>query len=134
MTREIEAILLRAGNFIHGRDSEDDSDLVYESIVEWKEKSGLASTLPLPSPSNNETRKQWYRTGYNYWEDESNCAPTVNGVLGGFACLSKGDLEGSAEFIQHLKSSIRPELKVTKEDNDGVPTRACECGAGEKNV
>ena len=79
----------------------------------------------------NETRKQWYTTGYNYWENEVNCPATIDGVLGGFASLSKRDLEGSADFMRYLKSTIRPELKLTQEDNGGIPTRACECGAGK---
>jgi hypothetical protein len=133
LTNHIQGILLRAGNYIHGRDSDDDDGMKYESIVEWKERIEMASSSGARGNKqrHNDTRQQWYKTGYDYWENESNCPATVDGVLGGFASLSKRDLEGSTEFIRHLKSTIRPELKLTKEDNDGIPTRACECGAGE---
>jgi AdoMet dependent proline di-methyltransferase len=43
---------------------------------------------------------------------------TVDGVLGGFVSLSTQDLEGSADFIQQLKLTIRPELKRTQEENE----------------
>ncbi|KAL7544019.1 hypothetical protein ACHAXR_013471 [Thalassiosira sp. AJA248-18] len=131
-SRRIQDILVRQGQLIHGRDSEDDTGMTYTSIIEWKEKSGLlpSTTSSEGNQHQNETRQQWYETGYDYWEDESKCPATVDGVLGGFASLSKRDLEGSADFIRNMRSSIRPELKLTKEDNNGVPTRACECGAG----
>mmetsp|Transcript_3820 Transcript_3820/g.8427 ORF Transcript_3820/g.8427 Transcript_3820/m.8427 type:complete len:298 (+) Transcript_3820:43-936(+) len=134
LTYQIHEALTKAGNYIHGRDSED-AGLKYASIAEWKEESGMvvassSSTQSSGSSSNEDARRQWYKKGYEYWENESNCAATVDGVLGGFACLSKRDLEGSIDFVRYLKSSIRPELKLTKEENDGAPTRACECGAG----
>mmetsp|Transcript_24342 Transcript_24342/g.50988 ORF Transcript_24342/g.50988 Transcript_24342/m.50988 type:complete len:304 (-) Transcript_24342:8-919(-) len=144
ITNQIQDILIRAGNYIHGRDSEQDLGITYTSILEWKEESGMITSTTTTAKSsdndegttatqqqNDETRREWYKTGYDYWEDETNCAPTVDGVLGGFAHLSKKDLKGSADFIRYLKSSgIRPELQLTKEENGGVDTRACECGAG----
>ena len=133
LTQQIQTALSKAGNYIHGRDSE--SDVTYESILQWKEECGLASSAaPSASPSASpsaagEPKHAWYKTGYNYWEDESNCPATVDGVLGGFASLSKRDLEGSAAFVRELQST-RPALKLTREENGGAPTRACECGAG----
>lgn len=133
LTEQIQDTLLKAGNYIHGRDSDEGAGIVYSSIAEWKKESGMATTFHSEGTrKRNETQQRWYKAGYDYWEDESNCAATVDGVLGGFASLSKRDLLGSADFVRHLKSSIRPELKLTKEENDGVPTRACECGAGER--
>jgi len=145
LTKQIQDILTRRGNYIHGRDSED-TGMTYTSIIEWKEESGMISSSPPdenttqqnsdgppnPPPTHdvNEYCQQWYKTGYDYWEDESKCPATVDGVLGGFAVLSKRDMEGSAKFIRYLKSNIRPELKLTQEENGGIPTRACECGAG----
>ena len=133
LTNQIQDILFRAGNYIHGRDSDDDSGMTYESIIEWKE---MADMIPSSGTcgneqKRNETRQRWYKTGYDYWEDESNCPATVDGVLGGFASLSERDLEGSADFVRDLKRTIRPGLKLNQEDNDGIPTRACECGAGK---
>jgi len=183
ITHCIQAILSKAGNHIHGRDSED-SELTYSSIVEWKQVCGLLSVPPggatvddgndenVNNKSKNElatqdensqpknindvdnnnkskstgennnvhdnnttsseppNRKEWYQTGYEYWEDESNCPATVDGVLGGFASLSQHDLMGSKKFLMDLKSEIRPELKFGREENGGAMTRACECGAG----
>ncbi len=185
ITHRVQAILFKAGNHIHGRDSEE-SELTYSSIVEWKQVSGLL-TVPMAGATvnddydddndkpkkeldtrleNSETnincdvdrnsksrsrseckcesnhvhdnntrsseppnRKEWYQTGYNYWEDESNCPATVDGVLGGFASISQKDLQGSEKFLMDLKSEIRPELKFEREG--GATTRACECGAGK---
>jgi hypothetical protein len=141
-TKQIQDILLRAGNYIHGKDA-DDVALTYSSIIEWKESIGLSclSTTARNSDRcdddnlrNDKSRQQWYKTGFDYWEDESNCPATVDGVLGGFACLSKTDLDGSSDFMTYLKSTIRPELKLTEEDNGGNPTRACECGAGKCGI
>jgi len=145
ITNQIQDILSKAGNYIHGKDSEYD-DLTYTSIAEWKEECGLllsssttstsTTTKTTPSDSeeectaNNKTRQQWYQTGYDYYENEATCSATVDGVLGGFANLSKRDLEGSIKFIKYLTTNIRPELKLTKEENNGLPTHACECGAG----
>lgn len=136
LTNRIQDVLSKTGNYIHGRDSEND-DIMYTSISEWKKVCGLSSSSTDDNQQeqqqqvNDETRQKWYETGYDYYEDESKCPATVDGVLGGFACLSKRDLEGSSDFVRYLKSNIRPELKLTKEENDGVSTRACECGAGE---
>lgn len=142
LTRQIEDILSRAGNYVHGRDSEY-TDLTYDSISEWKAECGLlppsaAATATAKddadaSAAQQDGREDWYKTGYDYWESESNCPPTVDGVLGGFAVLSKRDLEGSARFLRDLKASVRPELRLATDEDDGVPTRACECGAGEKS-
>lgn len=126
-TKEIEGILLRAGNYINGRDS-DDPTLTYDSIMEWRESIGLTCAQ---EQRNDTSRHEWYTTGFDYWEDESNCPATVDGVLGGFSCLSKKDLDGSMEFMRYMKSTLRPELKFTVEENGGTPTRACECGAGK---
>jgi len=134
LTNQIQDILVKAGNYIHGRDSENDTGMTYNSIIEWKEESGMVSSSSearTEKHQNNEaSRQRWYKTGYDYWENESNCPATVDGVLGGFAQISKRDLDGSANFVRYLKSTIRPELKLTVDENDGSPTRACECGAG----
>ena len=119
ITNQIQDMLQKAGKKIHGRDSDyDDTVVTYESIVEWKKEI-----------RTEDDRRSWYEHAFDYWEE--NCTATVDGVLGGFASLSTQDLEGSADFIRHLKSTIRPELKLTHEENGGVPTRACECGAGK---
>jgi len=133
LAHQIQDILCRGGNYIHGRDSDDDTGVTYASIIEWKEEIGMTSLSCEcgNKQRQNESRQQWYKTGYNYWENEVNCPATIDGVLGGFASLSKRDLEGSADFLRYLNSTIRPELKLTQEDNGGNPTRACECGAGK---
>lgn len=150
ITNQVQNILSKAGNFIHGKDSEDNE--IYSSIVEWKQESGLLAASANADASNNNcnddttkhastvieqnsnsqppNRQEWYKTGYDYWEDEANCPATVDGVLGGFACLSQRDLKGSNKFLTDLKSQIRPELKFSMEENEGLPTCACECGAG----
>lgn len=107
ITNQIQGLLLKSGDKIHGRDSDyDDTGVTYESIIEWKEEI-----------RTEDDRRSWYEHAFDYWEDETNCTPDIDGVLGGFAILST--------------LAIRPELKLTQEENGGVPTRACECGAGK---
>lgn len=148
VTHQIQQILIKSGNAIHGHDSDDPETITYASIAEWKstvlfdpdaviasgekddndtpDNSSSSSTRPTCS---RELRRRWYTTGYEYYQDEDNCPATVDGVLGGFACLSTRDLKASAEFIRKLRG-IRPEFRVTKCDNGDVDTYALECGAG----
>lgn len=135
ITQQIEDAIIKKGNPICGKDSVDD-ELVYPSITEWKRSIGMllvhedGNSTENTTTSNN-SRQQWYKTGLDYWENEGTCPATVNGMLGGFASISKCDLEGSAQFISYIKSNKRPELKLSNDDeNGGVPTCACECGAG----
>lgn len=132
ITQQIEEALKKKGNPINGKDSEDDS-LHYLSITQWKRSIGLLSgefDATKTNATTSKSRQRWYKTGLNYWEDEDTCPATVNGMLGGFASISKRDLEGSAQFITYIKSNIRSALKLTSDDNAGGPTCACECGAG----
>eukprot|EP00984_Skeletonema_dohrnii_P033059 scaffold28506_cov78-Skeletonema_dohrnii-CCMP3373.AAC.1 len=132
ITQQIEVALKKQGNPINGKDSEDDS-LQYPSITEWKRSIGMLGEehdTTTTSVSASKSRQQWYKTGLGYWDDEETCPATVDGMLGGFARISKCDLKGSAKFITHIKSNIRPSLKLTSDENGDVPTCACECGAG----
>lgn len=147
ITQQIQDILLKAGNAINGRDAEDleDEGPTYDSIVEWKstvlmiaddngdttKSADSRSTHHAKEPfSSEDLRQQWYKTGHDYYEDESNCPATVDGVLGGFANLSPRDLKASEKFLKKLQR-MRPEFKMTKSENGDVDTYALECGAGE---
>ena len=125
ITEKIELALRKKGNPIHGKDSECDN-MKYASITEWKRSIGMLSE----DNKSKKATKVWYKTGLAYWDDEETCPATVDGMLGGFARISKCDLEGSLQFIKHIKSNIRPELKLTSDEKEELPTRACECGAG----
>lgn len=50
---------------------------------------------------------RWYERAYDYWEDGDNCALDDNGVLGGYGYISPVDIDGSAAFLDELKS-MRP--------------------------
>ena len=140
LSYQIQSILTKAGNPINGHDSED-LDITYSSIVEWNssvlynddknniEEEMVDASLAQPLTSLS-LRKEWYKSGHDYYEDERKCPATIDGVLGGFAHLSPRDLKGSKQFLQKLKS-MRPDFKVTNVENDGVDTYALECGAGE---
>ncbi|KAL7518215.1 hypothetical protein ACHAWX_003068 [Stephanocyclus meneghinianus] len=138
ITQQIQEILLKAGNAINGHDS-DDSDMIYSSIAEWKTSvlcvndagtsNSDAGDTSTPTNDAQCLRRQWYQTGYEYYQDEAKCPATVDGVLGGFAWLSQRDLKGSKHFLNHLRG-IRPEFKMDREQNGGVDTYALECGAG----
>jgi len=66
ITNQIQAILSRAGNYIYGQDE----NVKYESISEWKEES--------ESMTN---KQQWYKTGYDYYENETTCPATGKDML-----------------------------------------------------
>jgi len=99
-------------------DGDDSSGRNYETpSAMWKAVGVLSSSSSSPlSPSTF----SWYSKGEKYWEDESNCPTTIDGVLGGFAHISDSDVAGSSEFIRRLKAK-RPELNLVS---------ACDCGAG----
>ncbi len=132
ITKQIEIALKKQGNPINGKDSEDDS-LQYSSISEWKRSIGMIGedrNEATTSTTASKSRQQWYKIGLGYWDNEETCPATVDGMLGGFARISKCDLNGSADFIRYIKSSIRTSLKLKRDENSDVPTCACECGAG----
>ena len=127
MTREIErmddderavalsldSFLRSSGQPVDGKDADDD-DLTYPTISDWT--------------GRHPDRAGWYRCGHRHYEEGVDA--TVDGMLGGFARITGTDLDGSARFIRDVKRRIRPELRLTAEENGGRPTVACECGAG----
>ena len=132
ITQQIEIALQNKGHPINGKDSDDDS-LQYPSITQWKRSIGMLGddlNTTTTCQTASKSRQQWYKKGLGYWDDEETCPATVDGMLGGFARISTRDLKGSAEFVRHIKSKIQPVLKLTSDENAGVPTCACECGAG----
>ena len=145
ITLQIQNILLKAGNAINGRDADDmeDEEPTYDSIVEWKStvlvvddngdttESAESQSPRAAEPLTSEAlRQQWYKTGHDYYEDESKCPATVDGVLGGYSNLSPRDLKASEKFLKKIQV-IRPEFKMKTSENGGLVTYALECGAGE---
>jgi len=103
--QDIEDLYLASNGSISGADTDDRE---YTSIVEmWNYE--LADT-------NN----KWYRSAYDYWEDESMCDISDDGVLQGFGALTPADTVGSNAFLDTLQNMI-PELQL------GV---VADCGAG----
>ena len=58
-----------------------------------------------------EGKEAWYTRAAAYWEAESNCPPTVDGVLGGFGHVSPTDIAGSRAFVAQLRRLV-PGLKL----------------------
>jgi protein N-terminal methyltransferase len=103
--------------------------------MEWKSSvlhnQDADSTTDTSQTTTSQTlRQQWYQTGHEYYQDETKCPATVDGVLGGFAHLSLKDLKASRKFLERLKS-VRPEFRVECEEDGNEDTYALECGAGE---
>ena len=92
-----------------GRDTENNR---YESIQAMWESQGVTGSFS----------SLWYHKAHEHYLE--NCAPTVDGVLGGFAPLSKVDLAGSMKFVQNLQ-----QLGLLS-GRDLAQAVACECGAG----
>eukprot|EP00968_Pinguiococcus_pyrenoidosus_P012955 scaffold1160_cov261-Pinguiococcus_pyrenoidosus.AAC.2 len=63
---------------------------------------------------------KWYSKALAYWDNEENCPPTIDGVLGGFGHVSGVDLVASRQFLSQLRLQ-NPQLGSQK---------AVECGAG----
>ncbi|KAI9915111.1 hypothetical protein PsorP6_007512 [Peronosclerospora sorghi] len=63
----------------------------------------------------------WYTSAHNYWNNESNCPLTDDGVLGGYAHVSGVDIRESKRFLKHIQETMRP---------DWVCHTAVDCGAG----
>ncbi|ETV98340.1 hypothetical protein, variant [Aphanomyces invadans] len=64
----------------------------------------------------------WYTSGAKYWEDENNCPPNDQGVLGGYGHISPVDVEGSSRFldrVQELRPGMGRQLAID-----------CGCGVG----
>lgn len=62
----------------------------------------------------------WYSRAFEYYE--TNCTPTLDGMLGGFASITEVDLKGSRKFVN--------EISRMTAGFDWKSGRACECGAG----
>lgn len=99
----IEELLKETCGEINGLDTEDNE---YESILD------LWNTVV--------QKNQFYSTAFNFWENESNCPLSDDGVLGGYGKLTPADVQGSNLFLDSLLA-IRPELKLDI---------AADCGAG----
>lgn len=94
-----------------GRDSEGDE---FESIADMWNLLGIS----LDDDANNDA--EWYDRAAEYYEE--NCPGTLDGVLGGFASITKADLAGSKRFLENLLVK-RPSI-------DWASGVGCECGAG----
>lgn len=102
LIQRLEAILAATPLGIEGIDSEDDP-------------VGTIGALNRDYMTN---RQDWYGAALDYWDDTE---ATVDGMLGGFSSLSPSDLVSSRRFLEHLRDTVRPDLKFDV---------SCECGAG----
>ncbi|EEB11812.1 conserved hypothetical protein [Pediculus humanus corporis] len=62
-------------------------------------------------------KSKFYENAQDYW---SSVEPTVDGMLGGFGCLSSIDIKGSELFL----------MKIFSQKNKPNNNRALDCGAG----
>lgn len=95
-----------------------DDGFAYESLshlweVEKQKKvnGGMAAVDPESAPP------AFYKNAQKYWDV---CEPTVEGMLGGFGCLTDEDVKGSNSFLEKVRQK-RPNLIIG---------RAVDCGAG----
>ena len=117
---DIEEMLLSilGGRGIVGTDTE---DYQYSSVVEmWKRE------LSVPS-ARSEGGLNWYTQAEDYWEEETNCPATDNGVLGGYGALTPMDVRDSNMFFAKLKTML-PNLK-----QDLVADLGAGCGRVSKH-
>lgn len=116
--KDIETMLKNVLGSINGTDT---NDRDYTSICElWGEqltKPGLGEGESLHERGKD---LNWYTHAYAYWEDETNCPVSDDGVLGGYGALTPADSRGSSAFLEALRAK-RPSL--------GLDT-AADLGAG----
>ncbi|POM63020.1 UPF0351 protein c [Phytophthora palmivora] len=95
----------------------------YENVFAmWQAELNDASKKLNEQEETAESRElKWYASAHEYWDDETNCPLTDNGVLGGFAHVSGVDIRESKRFIKHVRDTVRPEW---------VCHAAADCGAG----
>ncbi|DAZ95075.1 TPA: hypothetical protein N0F65_002969 [Lagenidium giganteum] len=95
----------------------------YECVADmWEEQ--LYDKLVAGPSGAAEAAPTWYSSAGEYWEDETNCPPDDQGVLGGYAVISPADVAGSREFLAQVQL-LRPDCK-----RDLV----VDCGAGVGRV
>ncbi len=108
----------------------------YDSIEEmWRKEGYFDDGEKAHVPAGEEiTTKQcssrqpdWYNKSHQFWDDEKNVPPTLDGMLGGFSQLTERDLNGSRKFLDEVLEA-RPLLKEAILLNPN--SRSCECGAG----
>jgi len=64
----------------------------------------------------SDTKAKFYQDALSYW---SSVEPTVDGMLGGFAHITKTDVRGSTAFLKTLMNTLQMGR-----------SRALDCGAG----
>jgi len=100
------------GNDTDGREYESLTALWAGTGILGKESSNAGEEDAIPA---------WYSQAATYWEEEGNCPPTVDGVLGGFGHVSGTDVAGSRLFLEARVKPLIPSLRFG---------RAVDCGAG----
>lgn len=125
---DIQTMLLATVGEISGTDSE---DRMYDSLEglwafelddgnkkKGKKRGGKAGKEQGKGKKGGELA--WYGDAFDYWEDESNCPVTDDGVLGGYGALTPHDVRDSNLFLDRVKQ-LRPALQFE---------HVADCGAG----
>ena len=72
----------------------------------------------------------WYGDALKYWDNEENCPPTIDGVLGGFGNVSPIDISGSRTFLQEINELELKEATNNEDQREPDETRVIDIGAG----
>ncbi len=130
LVHRIQNALTKKFQVYSGKDSLGES---YESIEEmWRKEGYIGGENALDRETTSTTKgstpqPNWYDKSHQYWDNEKNVPPTLDGMLGGFSQLTEKDLKASRIFVDEVLEA-RPLLKQAIL-NDPKP-RSCECGAG----
>lgn len=116
--QEIETMVKSVCGEINGTDSFGAS---YSSLSQFWDMQ-LKRNGNIPGVSN------WYTQAYDYWESETNCPATDDGVLGGYGVLTPLDVKDSIKFINKCRE-IRPLLLLKT-----VADLGAGCGRVSKNL
>mmetsp|Transcript_11862 Transcript_11862/g.23969 ORF Transcript_11862/g.23969 Transcript_11862/m.23969 type:complete len:324 (+) Transcript_11862:64-1035(+) len=119
---DIEEMLLAVNGRIVGLDTDDNE---YDSILPIWDKELTRTALLDNKMSSSEAEKSaselvWYHKAFEYWESDTNCPITDDGVLGGYGAVTPMDTRDSNNFLNTLLSKF-PLLRLN---------RVADCGAG----
>jgi protein N-terminal methyltransferase len=121
---ELAALVVKVEEYLGKTATGNDTDgKEYDSLTALWAGAGILGkkTSKAAEDEEDEAIPAWYSQAATYWEEESNCPPTVDGVLGGFGHVSGTDVAGSRRFLEARVKPLIPSLRFG---------RAVDCGAG----
>ncbi|KAJ1426590.1 AdoMet dependent proline di-methyltransferase-domain-containing protein [Ochromonadaceae sp. CCMP2298] len=132
---DVEEMLVSVIGEVQGMDTDDNE---YDSILTlWKSelKSVPQQERGVSQTAAEEKAKEslWYNKAFDYWESETNCPITDDGVLGGYGQVTPMDARDSHTFLDRLplpREAGGAGLSALDCSGLRASGKAADCGAG----